>query len=141
MCSSDLFFILGATHVLNPDEFIVKTNLVLMRQGRSFDAGYNASLSQDAVPALIAAFPDLGLRDQCVAKNVLWGRLSSRNEQDNNDFRSWNWSRSKATPLLIENTKFIQEDMGVFVPGKQRCTDLFSEEDRLRVRATQQSED
>jgi hypothetical protein len=32
------FFILGATHVLNPDEFIVKTNIQLMKEGREFDA-------------------------------------------------------------------------------------------------------
>ncbi|MEO6656196.1 MAG: DUF4173 domain-containing protein, partial [Pyrinomonadaceae bacterium] len=36
------FLILGATHVLNPDAFIVRTNIALMRQGREFDAYYNS---------------------------------------------------------------------------------------------------
>jgi hypothetical protein len=98
------FFVLGATHVLNPDAFIVRTNLALMEQGREFDAGYNASLSQDAVPDLIGILDKLSYRDQCVVRTVLWGSLSSRNEQDDTDLRSWNLSRVKSRPYLIENS-------------------------------------
>ena len=104
------FFILGATHVLNPDEFIVKTNIALMREGRDFDAGYNASLSQDAIPALINALPELSPKSQCIARLTLWGRLSSRNEQENDDLRSWNFSRYNARTFLIENTKVLNYD-------------------------------
>ena len=44
---------LGATHVLNPDDFIVKSNVALMYQGRSFDPSYYDQLSDDALPALL----------------------------------------------------------------------------------------
>lgn len=115
------FFILGATHVLNPDEFIVKTNLALMRQGRSFDAGYVADLSSDAVPALLGSISELSPTEQCRVRHALWGHLSSRNEQDDRDLRSWNLSRMKAAPLLIENSAIIKEDS-----EKLRCSDLFS---------------
>ena len=99
------FFILGATHVLNPDEFIVKTNLALMREGRSFDASYNARLSQDAVPTLMKVLPELNPKDQCIVRLILWGSLSGRDEQENRDIRSWNLSRSNARALLIENSE------------------------------------
>src|SRR5436190_20012293 len=48
-------FVLGGTHVLNPDAFIVKTNLALMREGRAFDAGYNRQLSDAVVSPLLNA--------------------------------------------------------------------------------------
>ena len=103
------FAILGATHVLNPDAFIVRTNIALMREGRVFDAGYNASLSQDAVPELMNIFNELNEKDQCVTRMVLWGRLSSRHEQDDTDVRSWNLSRTLARPFLIENSNINEE--------------------------------
>jgi hypothetical protein len=118
------FLILGATHVLNPDAFIVRTNLALMREGRQFDAGYNSDLSQDAVPVLIGSISELSLKDQCITRQVLWGRLSSRNEQEQSDIRSWNLSRLKAAPLLIENTRFLNDSASV--PNKQQCSDIFS---------------
>lgn len=118
------FAVLGATHVLNPDEFIVKTNLALMREGRAFDAGYNAGLSQDAVPVLLGSLSELSLKDQCITRHVLWGGLSSRNEQDENDLRSWNWSRWKAAPWLIDNTRLIRDMSSVTNP--QQCSEIFS---------------
>lgn len=95
------FFFLGATHVLNPDEFIVKTNIALMRQGRPFDARYNASLSQDAIPTLAAAIPELSLRDQCTVRMTLF--KNSSHETYSDDLRSWNLSRAIASSLIREN--------------------------------------
>ena len=105
-------FVLGATHFLNPDAFIVRTNLALMRQGREFDASYNASLSQDAVPTLVQALSELSPKDQCVARLTLWWRLSSRREQNENDIRSWNLSRSNASDFLLANAAVINHDYG-----------------------------
>jgi len=122
------FFILGATHVLNPDEFIVKTNLALMRQGRSFDARYNASLSQDAIPTLITSLNELSLRDQCHAKRVLWGLRSGRNEQDNRDIRSWNISRSRANSLLTDSANLGLEDIAVDSGGRHQCVQVFDQD-------------
>jgi len=99
-------FILGGTHVLNPDAFIVRTNLALMRQGRSFDTDYNASLSADAMPALLEGLPMIAgdqrplvihrLRGQC------WWWADS-------DLRSWNISRAHAASVLRSNETISNE--------------------------------
>ncbi|MDM7923949.1 MAG: DUF4173 domain-containing protein, partial [Pyrinomonadaceae bacterium] len=114
--------ILGATNLMNPDDFIARKNIQLMQQGREYDAGYNASLSQDAVPVLISHLDQLSPRDQCTARMVLWGTMSSRNEQENLDIRSWNLSRSTARALLQQNTA-LNADMNF----KRRCSDLLSD--------------
>lgn len=114
--------ILGATNLMNPDDFIARKNIQLMQQGREFDAGYNASLSQDAVPVLISHLDQLSPRDQCTARMVLWGRMSSRNEQEEQDIRSWSLPRARARALLQENTA-LNADMNF----KRRCSDLLSD--------------
>lgn len=94
------FFILGATHVLNPDEFIVKTNLALMQQGREFDANYNSrELSDDALPVLLNGLDRMSEADQVqVIQRLAWRNCEKRKEDD---LRSWNFSRSKAMDALI----------------------------------------
>ncbi len=95
------FLILGATHVLNPDAFIIKTNIALMERGREFDAKYNASLSDDALPVLMDSFADLKSDDQ---KEVLM-RVGERycDKQAESDLRGWNYSRWLATGVLSEH--------------------------------------
>jgi hypothetical protein len=85
-------FIIGTLHVFNPDEFIVRTNVRLMQQGRSFDSQYVTNgLSDDAVPALLETMPSMNFEQQCVVKHKLARRFEqARNE---NDFRTWNVSR------------------------------------------------
>lgn len=84
-------FLLGTLHVLNPDDFIVRTNTRLMEQGRTFDGYYNAYLSDDSVPALLESLEIVTEQQQCVVKRKLVKRLAElRNE---GDFRSWNYSR------------------------------------------------
>ncbi len=94
------FLILGATHVLNPHEFIVRHNLALMRQGREFDARYNSGLGDDAIPVLIEAFPDMNEEDQQVVLNELaWQNCRKKLE---GDLRSWNLSRRFASTSLLQ---------------------------------------
>ncbi len=97
------FLILGATHVLNPDAFIIKTNIALMERGREFDAKYNASLSDDALPVLMDSFADLKSDDQ---KEVLM-RVGERycDKQAESDLRGWNYSRWLASGVLSEHQK------------------------------------
>lgn len=64
-------FILGATHVFNPDEFIVRHNLALMREGREFDAGYNGQLSDDALQVLTDSVGQLNDEDRQVLSDQL----------------------------------------------------------------------
>ncbi len=100
------FFILGATHVLNPDEFIVKRNIDLMRKGREFDAAYNSSLSNDAVPMLFDAFPSMNENDQ---QTVIY-RLANRycEIREDRDFRSWSVSQTQAWTMLDSNRGFVE---------------------------------
>ncbi|MBV9241404.1 MAG: DUF4173 domain-containing protein, partial [Acidobacteria bacterium] len=93
------FVVLAATHVLNPDAFIVKTNLELMRQGRSFDAAYNRQLSDDAVPTLIRALDEMSETDRLVTFRNLQSRYCHHRSED---LRSWNLDRAKASAALAQ---------------------------------------
>jgi hypothetical protein len=99
-------FMLGTLHVLNPDDFIARTNIRLMKEDRSFDAHYNLQLSDDAVPVILENLPAMNSDDQCSIRGNLLYRLETL--QSENDFRSWNWSRWIAQNKLsqsIENLK------------------------------------
>jgi hypothetical protein len=91
------FLIIGALHVMNPDAFIVRVNVAQMQAGRVFDASYNASLSADAVPALLEALPTMNQNESSIIANRLLNRRASLPQ---GDWRSWNWSRSEAASLL-----------------------------------------
>lgn len=104
------FVILGATHVLNPDAFIVKTNIALMQQGRNFDVNYNFGLGADAVPDVLAALPQLSLEQQCSAKvelHILYRQLG-----ETGDLRSLNVSRKIAWYALNQNDAVIHQVEG-----------------------------
>lgn len=101
------FLILGATHVLNPDEFIVKTNIALAEQGREFDADYNSNLSDDALPVLLHSFESLTAADQQTAIRRIATRYCKM--RDEGDLRSWNLSRSRAAKMLNSNEEWVRE--------------------------------
>ena len=84
-------FILGTLHVMNPDDFIVRTNTKLMQEGRDFDIYYNANLSDDATPALLDAYDLMSEEQKCSVKYHLTNRWYKPKQE--NDFRSWNYSR------------------------------------------------
>lgn len=95
------FFVVGTLHAFNPDDFIVRTNVRLMQEGRAFDSGYVADLSDDAVPMLLESLPAMNVEQQCTIK---W-KLSRHFEQieTENDFRTWNWARSAAREEMLHN--------------------------------------
>jgi len=101
------FFILGATHVLNPDEFIVKTNIALAQQGREFDADYNANLSDDALPILLQSIETLSADDRQTAVRSIAKRYCEM--RDEGDMRSWNLSRWRAARVMNSNEGLVQE--------------------------------
>ncbi len=100
-------FVVASLHVLNPDDFIVRHNFKLMQQGRMFDVYYMKDLSDDAVPALIDAAPQMNTDQQCVIKSEFKFDLE---EQRNNDFRSWNFSRWQARRALLSQNGFDSID-------------------------------
>jgi hypothetical protein len=87
------FVLIGLLHLLNPDAFIVRTNVAQMNAGRAFDAEYAVSLSADAVPALVKALPEMnaGARSRVVQRIIERWLPDERP-----DWRSWNWSRAEA---------------------------------------------
>lgn len=88
---------IAALHFVNPDNLIARVNLQRAREGKSFDANYTSSLSADSLPALIAGKSQLSPEAQLlVQENLQQHRLHFANP----DWRSWNWSRARATSLL-----------------------------------------
>jgi hypothetical protein len=99
------FVVLGGLHLLNPDAFIVRTNLARPPAERPFDGWYATSLSADAVPPLLEAFPRLDGGAQCSVAAGLRRQLG-RLERD--DWRNWNFARSRARRLLQEQETRLQ---------------------------------
>lgn len=105
-------FVLGATHVLDPDAFIVRTNIALMHEGRDFDGNYYAGeLSADAIPVLVTHFESFNADD---AQSVLSGlvRWSCQLKQKA-DLRSFNASRLAAIESL--------NSVGLIAGGDKAC--------------------
>ncbi len=98
-------FVLGTLHVMNPDDFIVRTNINLMKQGRAFDAQYNSRLSDDAIPAIMESMDSINAEQQCDVKLNLSDRLNEARQE--NDFRTWNYSRWFARHKLEQNARML----------------------------------
>jgi hypothetical protein len=99
------FAVLAGLHMLNPDAFIVRTNLHRPAAERPFDAKYALSLGADAVPPLLEALPSLDAASHCaVAARLLhhWSPASG------SDWRTWNWSRSRARRLVAERADALR---------------------------------
>ncbi|HJS43400.1 MAG TPA: DUF4173 domain-containing protein [Gemmatimonadales bacterium] len=93
------FAVLAGLHVLNPDAFILKTNLSRPVEVRPFDARYASTLGADAVPVLLDALPRLNTEDRCIVVTRLLDRWVDGEHADS-DWRNWNWSRARARSLL-----------------------------------------
>lgn len=96
-------FVLGTLHVFNPDEYIVRTNIRLMNEGRSFDAAYNSKLSDDATPVLLENLGTMTFENQCHVKWNLSRRLEEARKET--DFRSWNFSRWTARNRIAQTAE------------------------------------
>lgn len=92
-------FILASLHVVNPDDYIARTNIRLMKEGRQFDGNYNANLSNDALPVILENLPAMNFEEQCRVKWNL-SRRYNRELKTKSDFRSWNYSRWKAHNMI-----------------------------------------
>lgn len=102
--------ILGGTNLLNPDAFIASTNIGLMRQGRDFDVYYNAGLSADAVPTILAAMPEMPVDDRCEVQSALHYEYRLLGRID--DIRSFNFSRKDAYSQLHANDALLHQQEG-----------------------------
>lgn len=102
------FAVLGGLHLINPDALIVRTNLARPPAERPFDGWYAASLSADAVPQLLQALPRLEAEARCA---VAAGLLAQRERLERDDWRSWNYARSRARALLRDQAGRLHADL------------------------------
>ena len=101
------FVTIGLLHLVNPDAYIVRANTAHARAGRSFDAAYAASLSADAVPALVSALPSLSRDERCLVARGLAGRWSGRASGE--DWRAWSLARSRAWRAVAAHAEALSE--------------------------------
>ena len=99
------FGVLAALHVMNPDALIVRTNLGRPVAARAFDAQYALTLSADAVPALMDALPRLDAAD----RQIIVCGLMRRWKNEGADWRTWNWSRSRARRMINNHTPALRQ--------------------------------
>jgi hypothetical protein len=86
-------------HAVNPDRWIVQTNVARAIEGKPLDVDYLLSLSADAVPALVSALPALPPE----SREALGSQLAERAiDLAPADWRSLNWSRMRATSALAQ---------------------------------------
>lgn len=100
-------FVLAGVHVLNPDDFIVRTNIALMKQGREFDAYYNAGLSTDAIPALLESLPEMDAQDRCEVGSSI--HYTYRELGQRTDLRSLNYSSKTAFWKLRASDELLHQ--------------------------------
>lgn len=100
------FMMVGLLHVINPDALIVRSNMSLAQSGRNFDAAYAASLSADAVPALVEALPATNHYNQCIITTSLLRRYEELGRADR---RTWNLSRARARDAIEQNMFGLRE--------------------------------
>jgi len=84
---------------VNPDGLIAQNNLARTGAPQPLDSRYLASLSADAVPALIEGLSTLQPSEQQRLVAALAARWPSRTR----DWRTWNWSRDQAALLLTDS--------------------------------------
>lgn len=91
-------------HVVNPDAAIVRANAARADAPTRFDAAYASTLSADAVPPLLAAFPKLPAQLTCEAAD----RLLARWRDPEEDWRSWSLSRARARAAVARHARALE---------------------------------
>ena len=111
--------VLAGLHVMNPDAFIVNTNLNRPHAERPFDAKYAVTLGGDAVPPLLSALPRLNAEDRCIVVRGLLRRW----DQAEVDWRTWNWSRARARPLVRGQADALKAELASCPAPKDQRND------------------
>jgi hypothetical protein len=89
----------------NPAAVVVRTNLARATAGVPFDAPYNATLSADAVPALLAGLRALPLAERDAAS---WELLSRYGAGGRTNWRGWNAGAAHASALVAARREELQ---------------------------------
>lgn len=89
--------VLGLLNVANPDALIARINIDRATVGAAFDAKYNAGLSADAVPTLVAGLSEMRAEDRCRVAERLLARWSPT---ESFDWRTWDRGRARARRIV-----------------------------------------
>ncbi len=88
------FALVGGLQILNPAEIVARSNLDrVVELGADLDVEYLGSLGSDAAPVVVARLGELPEEGRCAVTDRLlrlWGPERPA------DWRSWNWSESRA---------------------------------------------
>jgi hypothetical protein len=88
--------VIAGLSLLNPDDLIARVNISRAQEGGTLDTAYLVTLSDDAVPALVASLPRLKPDEQ----RIITEHLLRREARRSGDWRSWNSSRQRAHELI-----------------------------------------
>lgn len=106
-------------HVANPDALIVRVNAGREQAAVRFDALYAASLSGDAVPALLRRLDAVPADGRCAVATRLLGDWSGRDE----DWRAWSLGRSRAVAAVRARSPALKRMCpGAVDPAAARAT-------------------
>ena len=98
------FAAIFAINAINPDAVIARTNIERAEHGKKLDVYYLTTLSTDATPVLVEAFPEIGDKrfvDQWSGESLSFrGAITDRWNVKRSDWRTWNLSRSRAHWLV-----------------------------------------
>jgi len=102
-------------NIFNIDHFIVQQNVARAlemennQDNTEFDAAYLTTLSDDAIPQLVAYYNDTTMPDAIHDRigGVLACRLAALNEMDRSPLTSHHYSRDKTTQLLNDQPEIL----------------------------------
>ncbi len=88
------FALVGALQILNPAEHVARSNLDRIEElGADLDVEYLGSLGSDAAPIVVSRLGELPEEGRCEVADRLLQRWGPERRAD---WRSWNWSESRA---------------------------------------------
>jgi hypothetical protein len=99
-------FVISMLHMINPDALIERANISQAKTGKSFDATYAVSLSNDGVPALVKNIGGLPRQQQRIIASTLVRRYKGA---WHTDWRAFNVSRMQAYQAVNDNIQQLMQ--------------------------------
>ena len=103
------FLLVGALQIINPAGLVARHNLDRIAQSFEVDMEHLSSLGSDAAPILIARLDELPEEAQCLVASRL---LSQWGPERPGDWRSFNWSGSRARLAVDDNLETLRSLAG-----------------------------
>lgn len=101
-----------ALYALNPHEAIVRINIERAAAGHELDVAYAASLSADAIPALLDHLPALEAAATDDVPRCMLALRFVHTAQASRDWRAWNLSRRHAQDLIAARSDIPPAPVG-----------------------------